>query len=66
MLSFISDKAKLFAKNFSNNSNLNHSRISLAAFLFRTNLKLHNIHVTSKLVTKVIANLDSSKASSPD
>ena len=66
MLSFISDKAKLFAKNFSNNSNLNHSRISLAAFPFRTNLKLHNIHVTSKLVTKVIANLDSSKASSPD
>ena len=66
MLPFISDKAKLFAKNFSKNSNLNHSRISLAAFPFRTNLKLYNIHVTSKLITKVIANLDSSKASSPD
>ena len=37
-----SDKAKLFAKNFSKNSNLDDSGISLPIFPSRTNLKLHN------------------------
>ena len=37
-----SDKAKLFAKNFSKNSNLSDSGISLPAFLCSTNLKLQN------------------------
>ena len=32
----------------------------------RTNLKLHNISKTPKMVKKVIRNLDSSKASGPD
>ena len=32
----------------------------------RTNLKLHNISVTPKMVKKVIMNLDLSKASGPD
>ena len=32
----------------------------------RTNLKLHNISVTPKMVEKVITNLDSSKTSGPD
>ena len=32
----------------------------------RTNLKLHNISVTSKMVKKIIMNLDLSKASGPD
>ena len=32
----------------------------------RTNLKLHSISVTPKIVKKVITNLDSSKVSSPD
>ena len=32
----------------------------------RTNLKLHNISVTPKMVKKVITNFDSSKASDPD
>ena len=63
MLSSASDKAKLFAKNFSKNSNLDDFGISLHVFLSRTNLKLHNISVTPK---KVITNLDSSKASGPD
>ena len=65
MLSSASDKAKLFAKNFSKNSNLDDSGISLPIFPSRTNLKLHNISVTPKIVKKVITNLDSSKASGP-
>ena len=61
-----SDKAKLFAKNFSKNSNLDDSGISLPVFPSRTNLKLHNISITPKMVKKVITNLDTSKASGPD
>ena len=66
MLSSASDKAKLFTKNSSKNSNLDYSGISLPVFFSRTNLKLHNISVTPKMVKKVITNLDSSKASGPD
>ena len=66
VLSSASDKAKLFAKNFSKNSNLDYSGISLPVFPSRTNLKLHNISITPKMVKKVITNLDSSKASGPD
>ena len=61
-----SDKAKLFAENFSKNSNLDDSGISLLVCPSRTNLKLHNIFVTPKMVKKVITNLDLSKASGPD
>ena len=66
MLSSASDKAKLFAENFSKNSNLDDSGISLPLFPSITNPKLHNISVTSKIVKKVIMNIDSSKASAPD
>ena len=66
VLSSASDKAKLFARNFSKNSNLDDSGISLPVFPSRTNLKLHNIFVTPKMVNKVITNLDSSKVSGPD
>ena len=66
MLSSASDKAKLFVKNFSKNSNLHYSRISLPGFPSRTNLRLHIISITPKMVRKVIKNLDSSKASGPD
>ena len=65
MFSSASDKAKLFVENFSKNSNLDDSGISLPVFPSRTNLKLHNISVTAKMVKKVITNLDSSKASGP-
>ena len=65
VLSSASDKAKLFAKNFSKNSNLDDLGISLPAFSFRTNLKLH-ISIATKMVKKVIMNLDSSKVSGPD
>ena len=66
MLPSASDKAKLFAENFSKNSNLDDSGISLPVFLSRTNLTLHNISVTPKMAKKVIMNLDFSKASVPD
>ena len=66
VLSSASDKAKLFTKNFSKNSNLDDSGISLPVFPSRTNLKLHNISITPKMVKKVITNLDSSKASGHD
>ena len=66
VLSSASDKAKLFAENFSKNSNLDDSGISLPVFPSRTNQKLHNIYVTPKMVKKVITNLDLLKASSSD
>ena len=44
-LSSASVKAKLFAQNFSKNSNLDDSGISLPVFPFRATLKLHNISV---------------------
>ena len=66
MLSSASDKAILFAKNFSKNSNLNDSGISLPVFPSRTYLKLHNIYVTPKMIKKVIMNLKSSKVSRLD
>ena len=66
LLSSAFDKAKLFAKNFYKNSNLADSGISLPVFPLRTNLKLHNISITPKMVKKVITNLDSSKVSGPD
>ena len=59
VLSSESDKVKLFAKDFSKNSNLDDSGISLPAFPSRTNLKLHNISITPKVVKRVITNLDS-------
>ena len=66
VLSSASDKAKLFSKNFSKNYNPDDLGISLPAFLSRTNLKLHNISVTPKMVTMVITTLDWSKVSGPD
>ena len=66
VLSSASDKAKLFAENFSKNCNLDDSGISLPVFPSGTNLKLDNISVTLKMVKKVIMNLDLSKASGPD
>ena len=63
MLSSATDKAQLFAENFSKNSNLDDSGISLPIFPSRT---LHNISVIPKMVKKVITDLGSSDASSPD
>ena len=54
-------KAKFFAENFSKNSNLDGSGISLSFFTSRTNSRLHNISVAPKIVKKVMINLDLSK-----
>ena len=62
VLSFASDKAKLFAENFSKNSTLEFCQLSLYLFY----LELHSVSVTPKMVKKVIINLDLSKASGPD
>ena len=66
MLSSASDKSNLFAKNFSKDSNLDDSDISVPVSPSITNLKLHNVSVTPKMVKKVITNLDLSKTSGPD
>ena len=66
VLSSAPGKTKLFAENFSKNSNLDDSGISLTAFPSRTKLKQYNISETPKMIKKVILNLDMSKASDPD
>ena len=58
MLSSASDKAKLFAGNFPENSN--------PVFASGNSLKLLSISIAPKIVKKVITSLDSSKASGPD
>ena len=65
-MSSATDEAKLFAENLSIDSNLDDSGIFLPVFPSRTNLKLHNISVTPKMVKKIVMNLDLSKASDPD
>ena len=65
-MSSVSDKAKLFAENFSKNSNLDDPGISLPVFPSKTNLKLRNISVTPKMIKKVITNFNLSKAFEPD
>ena len=66
MLFSASDKAKLFAENFSLNYNLDDSAISLLVFPSKTNFKLHNISATPKIVRKIVMNLDLLQASGPD
>ena len=66
MLFSASDKAKLFAENFFKNSNFDDSGIFLPISPSVTNLKVHNISVSPKMVKKVIMSLDLSKASGPD
>ena len=66
VLSSVYHTAKLFDENFSKNCNLDDSGISLPVFPSRTNLKLHNMSVTPKMVKRIIMNLDLSKASGLD
>ena len=66
VLTFVSDKVKLFVKNFPKNSKLEDLGIPLPIFSSRTNLKLHNFSVTPKMVRKVIINLDLLKVSGLD
>ena len=66
VVSSASDKRKLFAENFSKNSNRDDSGISSPVFRSRTNLILYNISVIPKMVLKVITKLDSSMVFGPD
>ena len=52
VLSSTFDKAKLFAEKFSENCNLFDLGISLPVFSSTTNLKLHSIPVTLKMVKR--------------
>ena len=65
MLFSASDTAQLFAKNFSKNSYLDGYGTYLPDFLSRTNLKLHNISITLRMVKKIITNFHSSKVYGP-
>ena len=62
VLSSASDKAKLFARNFSKNFNLDDSFL---VFPSRTDMKLHHIFATPKMVRNVITSLDSLKVPGP-
>ena len=55
------NETKIFAENIFKTSNLEDIGISSPAVLFETNLKLHNIYITPKLVEQVITNLSLSK-----
>ena len=66
VLSSESDKVKFFVENFSKNSSIDDSDISLSVFPSRTNMKLHNISVTPKMVIKIITVFGLSKVSGPD
>ena len=59
-------KQNCLLKTFVRTLNLDDSGIALPVFPYRTNLKLHNISVTPKMLKKVIIYLDLSKASAPD
>ena len=65
MLPTASVKAEFFVKIFTENSNLDDASSSLSVFTSLTNIKLHNILVTPKMVN-AIADLTSTKASGPD
>lgn len=64
MLPTASGKAEFFVKIFTENSNLDDASSSLSVFTSLTNLKLHNILVTPRMIN-AIADLTSTKASGP-
>ena len=63
---YVPDEPKLFAEIFSRNSDIDKSGILLPVLLSRTNLKLHNISITPKIVENVITYRDLSRASDSD
>ena len=65
-LLYFNGPAKFFVENFSKNSSIDDSGISLSVFPSRTNMKLHNISVTPKMVIKIITVFGLSKVSGPD
>lgn len=63
---YVPDEPKLFAEIFSRNSDIDKSGILLPVLLSGTNLKLHNISITPKIVKNVITYRDLSRASDSD
>ena len=63
---YVPDEPKLFAEIFSRNSDIDKSGILLPVLLSRTNLKLHNISITPRIVKNVITYRDLSRASDSD
>ena len=63
---FLLIKQNYLLKTFPRTQNLDDSGITFPAFPSRTNLKLHNIHLTPDLVKKVITTLDLPNLSVPD
>ena len=59
-------KYEISTENFSKNSNLDDSGISLTVLPSKTNLKQHSISITPQMIKKVIMDLDLSKISSLD
>ena len=66
ILSSSLDKARLFAKMFSSNSNLDDSGHPLPDCPIRTNITISNLNITPSEVTKFIRKLEPSKAAGPD
>ena len=62
----IKQKSLSLLRNLVLKTSLDDLGISLLVFPSRTNLKLHNIFITPKMVKKVITNLDSSNTFGPD
>ena len=62
VLTFASEKVKLFAEIFSKNSNLDDSGHELPSFSCRTDITLSNMVITPKMVKEVISNVNPSKA----
>ena len=54
VLSSESDKSSLYAENFSKNSNLDDSSISLPDYLSRTDLKLHDFKILKEYVARIV------------
>ena len=66
LLTSLFNGAEVFSSESKVFSNLDDTGMSLPAFPSRTNVKLHNIPRTARLIKKVITNLNSSKASGLD
>ena len=66
VISSSSDKAKLFARIFSSNSTLDDSNHPLPDFPLQTLHYIHDITVSVKEVSRLIHELEPSKATGPD
>ena len=66
VLTTSTDKANLFARNFSYNSTLDHSYQLLPDFPSRTEHRLTSRKITARMVSHAIYHLDTCKATGPD